>query len=79
MLFRSRRPVVAFPDLVALFDLSSGLPLASPEVCPHQRVAVFTVPQARLLLGSPMDDRRLLRPIEKLFHTRLASNSAVAA
>ena len=76
---RRRRPVVAFPDLVALFDLSSGLPLASPEVRPHQRVAVFTVPQARLLLGSPMGDRRLLRPIEKLFHTRLSSNSAVAA
>jgi DUF917 family protein len=74
-----RRPVVSFPDLVALFDLGTGLPLASPEVRPNQRVAVFTVPRQRLLLGSPMQDRRLLRPIEKLFRVCLLSNSAAAA
>jgi DUF917 family protein len=73
---RGRHAIVTFPDLVALFDLATGLPLASPEVRQNQRVAVFAVPKGRLLLGSPMQDRRLLRPIEKLFQGRWVPNSA---
>jgi uncharacterized protein len=75
---RGRQTVVAFPDLVALFDLATGLPLPSPEVRENQRVAVFTVPKRRLLLGSPMQDRRLLRPIEKLWRARWVPDSAAA-
>jgi len=76
---RGARPVAAFPDLVTLFDMRSGLPLASSEVRWNQQVAVFAVPRRRLLLGSPMEDRRLLRPIEKLFGARLGPNSAAVA
>jgi len=72
---RGRRSVAAFPDLVALFDLSTGLPLGSPEVRANQRVAVFSVPKSHLLLGSPMEDRRLLRPIERLFRRRLVETA----
>lgn len=76
---RGTRPVAAFPDLVALFDMRTGLPLASSEVRWNQQVAVFAVPQRHLLLGSPMQDRRLLRPIEKLFAGRPIPNSGAVA
>jgi DUF917 family protein len=63
------RPLAAFPDLITLFDLDTGLPLASSEVRSRQPVAVFAVAKERLLLGSPMRDARLLRPIEKRLGT----------
>jgi uncharacterized protein len=75
---RGGRPLVGFPDLIALFDRETGLPLASPEVCLDHRLAVFVVPRQRLLLGSPMDDRRLLRPVERLLGLPILSKSAVA-
>jgi uncharacterized protein len=71
-----RRGIVlaAFPDLITLFDFDSALPLASPEVKPGKRVAVFAVPRARLKLGSTMKDPALLRPVERLLNIRLAGN-----
>ncbi len=65
------RPVAAFPDLITVFDLETGLPLASSEVRARQPVAVFAVPRRRLLLGSPMRDSRLLKPIEERLGTPL--------
>jgi uncharacterized protein len=72
------RLVAGFPDLIALFDGETGLPLASPEVRCNHRLAVFTVPRRCLLLGSPMEDRRLLRPVERLLGARIAPRSGVA-
>jgi DUF917 family protein len=66
------RPVVSFPDLVALFDLSTGLPLASSETEVSRPVAVFAVPRHRLILGRAMHDRSLLAQVERLIGLRLA-------
>jgi DUF917 family protein len=59
------RPLAVFPDLITVFDRETGLPLASTEVRVRQPVAVFAVPRRKLLLGSPMRDARLLKPIEE--------------
>ena len=67
------RPLAAFPDLITVFDLETGLPLASSEVRARQPVAVFAVPRRRLLLGSPMRDSRLLKPIEERLGTGLSA------
>jgi DUF917 family protein len=66
------RPVASFPDLIALFDRKTGLPLASTEAHEDHLVAVFTVPRSRLILGSPMRDLALLRGIENLLQARFA-------
>jgi DUF917 family protein len=59
------RRVGTFPDLLATFDLSSGLPLASAEVAVGQEVAVVHVDRRHLILGAGMRDPALLRPIEQ--------------
>jgi uncharacterized protein len=64
------QPVVSFPDLVALFDLRSGLPLASSEAEVGRPVAVFTVPRDKLILGRGMFDRSLLTQVERLVGLR---------
>jgi DUF917 family protein len=69
----------AFPDLITLFDFDSALPLASPEVKPGKRVAVFAVPRTRLKLASTMKDRALLRPLEGLVKVRFAGSRPLAA
>jgi DUF917 family protein len=64
----------AFPDLITLFDFDSALPLASPEVKPGKRVAVFGAPRTRLKLASTMKDPALLRPLERLLKISLIGN-----
>jgi DUF917 family protein len=64
------QPVVSFPDLVDLFDLSNGLPLASAEAEVSRPVAVFVVPSDRLILGRAMHDRSLLAQVERLIGLR---------
>jgi DUF917 family protein len=49
-----------FPDLVALFDHATALPLSSAEVRPGQTVSVLVVPAKRLILGSAVRDASLL-------------------
>jgi uncharacterized protein len=64
------QPVAVFPDVIALIDRESGLPLASGEAVTGREVAILTVPQDRLILGAAMRDRTLLRPIERLLDIR---------
>jgi uncharacterized protein len=68
------RPIVAFPDLIVLFDCETGLPLASAAVLANCFVAVFTVPRGRLILGSTMRDPRLLQEAKKLTRVSLRSS-----
>jgi uncharacterized protein len=67
------RSIVAFPDLIALFDCETGLPLTAADVSKNCSVAVFTVPRDRLILGSTMRDPRLLRGLETLIGVSLHS------
>lgn len=76
---RRGRALAGFPDLVTLFDGVTGLPLALSEVRMNRLIAVFAVPRRRLVLGSSMTDRGLLRPIERQLGGRIASMPAVAA
>jgi DUF917 family protein len=58
-----------FPDLIVLFDRETRLPLSSPEVRPGMQVCTFVVPSERLILGSTMRDKKLLRPLERVLHS----------
>jgi DUF917 family protein len=58
---RGGRRLAAFPDLVALFDHATALPLSSAEVRPGQTISLFLVPAARLILGSAAQDSALLK------------------
>jgi DUF917 family protein len=54
----------AFPDLIALLDHETGLPLSSPDAKPGRLVTLFGVPRGRLILGSPMRDAGLLARLD---------------
>ncbi len=55
-----------FPDLIALIDLATGLPLPSAELREGQQVAVILVPKAGLILGAGVKDPDLLKEAEKV-------------
>ena len=69
-------PVALFPDLIALIDRDTGLPLTSAEIRVNRSIAIFVVSRRRLLLGSTMRDPTLLRPIERLLGIRLTRTPA---
>ena len=69
--------LAAFPDLITLFDLDTRTPLISAEVKSGMSVAVFTVPKARLRLGSPMRDATLLKPLEELLKIEFPKSGPV--
>jgi hypothetical protein len=77
-LHRNRASLAAFPDLITLFDFDNAMPLSSPEVKAGKRVAVFGVPRRRLKLGSTMQDRLLLRPLERLLNVKPIGSGALA-
>lgn len=64
------RLLAAFPDVIAMFDRATKLPLVTGEVKSGQEVALVVVPGSRLVLGSTMRDYALLRPIERLLNFR---------
>jgi DUF917 family protein len=74
VLRKERKILATFPDLIAIFDFESSLPLASPQVKPGMHVAVLGVPHSRLKLGSTMKDRSLLIPIERWLNLPLTGS-----
>jgi len=64
--FKGGATLAVIPDLISIFNSKTGLPLSSAEVRRAQNVVVFGVPRKKLLLGSPMKDRRLLHSVERL-------------
>lgn len=59
------RRVGTFPDLIATFDTSTGLPLSSAMAAEGQEVAVVHVPRQRLILGAGMRYPELMRAVEQ--------------
>jgi DUF917 family protein len=59
------RRVATFPDLMATFDLSNGMPISSALIATGQEVAVVRVPRQKLILGAGVRDPELLRPVEE--------------
>ncbi len=61
-----QRMRAVFPDLIALLDHETGLPLSSPDAKAGRLVTVLGVPRGRLILGSPMRDAGLLARLDGL-------------
>ncbi len=59
------RRIATFPDLMATFDLSTGMALSSALIAPGREVAVVSVPRQKLILGAGVRDPELLRPVEE--------------
>jgi len=59
------RRLATFPDLMATFDLSTGMPVSSAQITTGQGVAVMRVPRQKLILGDGVRDPELLRPVEE--------------
>ena len=57
--------LATFPDLIALLDANSGLPLCSAQVKNDLKVMVVCVPKENLLLSSTMFDKNLFKPCEE--------------
>ena len=58
------RRLATFPDLIAILDSESGLPVTSAAARKGQRVYVVYIPRCKLLLGSSMFNRVLLQDAE---------------
>ncbi len=56
--------LATFPDLIALLDGETGLPVPSSRVENGKAVLAISVPRERLLLSRTMTDSDLLRPCE---------------
>jgi DUF917 family protein len=76
LVLRDGRPLAAFPDVIALIDRESGLPLASSEASSGRVVAIVVVPREKLILGAAMADLRLLQPIESLLKMKFPRAAA---
>ena len=59
------RRVATFPDLMATFDLSTGVALSSAMIATGQEVAIVSVPRQKLILGAGVRDPELLQPVEE--------------
>jgi len=58
--------LATFPDLIVTLDVSTGFPVSSADVAEGQEVAVITVPQSKLLLGTGAKDKSLYASIEEV-------------
>ncbi len=59
------RRIATFPDLMATFDLSTGMAVSSAMIATGQEVAVVKVPRQNLILGAGVKDPELLKPVEE--------------
>lgn len=57
--------LATFPDMIAVLDGESGLPLTSAMVGPGQKVILLRLGREQMLLGSSMRNRRLFEDAEK--------------
>lgn len=57
--------LATFPDLIAVLDGESGLPLTSAMLRPKQNVILIGLGWERMLLGSSMRNRRLFEDAER--------------
>lgn len=57
--------LATFPDMIAVLDGKSGLPLTSAMVSPNQKVILLRLGKEQLMLGSSMRNRRLFEEAEE--------------
>lgn len=63
-----------FPDLIMTLDAHTAKPVVTAAVEQGQRLAVITVPRAKLLLSSTMSNRKLLQSIEPIIGKQILSH-----
>lgn len=68
---RAGRRIATFPDLIAILDDTSGLPLTSSTVRRSQHVILVKLGYEHLLLGSSMHNRALFEDVEKTLNKEL--------
>lgn len=71
---RAGARLATFPDLIATFDLSTGLPVTTAEIAVGSEVAVLLVDRRRLILGAGMRDPELMRPLEAAVGREMVSH-----
>jgi DUF917 family protein len=71
MVLREGIHVAVFPDVIALIDEKTCLPMNSSQVRMEQSIGLMKVPHNQVLLSSTMYDRDLLDPIEDLLEMTL--------
>lgn len=57
--------LATFPDMIAVLDGESGLPLTSSMISPNQKVILLRLGRQHMLLGSSMRNRKLFKDAEK--------------
>ncbi len=60
-----------FPDLITMFDMKTGWPVAAGELETGQEVVVITAPQEQLILGDGGKDRELIKELESVLNNYL--------
>lgn len=67
--------IATFPDLIAMVDLKTGLPLPTAEVREGQNVAILHIPRQELNLGSGMKDPEIFKQIEEVIKKQIIKYS----
>jgi DUF917 family protein len=57
--------LATFPDLLAMLDAKTGIPISTAEVQEGADVVILQVPKEKLILGAGMRDPELLRVAEQ--------------
>ncbi len=63
--------IATFPDLIAIFDKKTALPVISAEVVGGTEVVLAKIPSDRLILGSSMSDIELFKEVEPTLEKNL--------
>lgn len=64
--------IATFPDLIAIFNLETGLPICSANLMDNQKVAILVVDRAKLILGKGMFIPELYMPLENYVDKNIA-------
>jgi len=60
-----------FPDLIAMINLQTGLPLTSAEVKQGDKVVLLVIPKEHVLLGAGVKDPEVLKQVEEIIGKKL--------
>ncbi|MDR2869327.1 MAG: DUF917 family protein [Deferribacteraceae bacterium] len=60
--------LMTFPDLIATFDLKTGLPVTSAEIAKGQEIAIVATSRSNIRLGAGCIDPALLKEIEPIIN-----------
>lgn len=63
--------IATFPDLIAIFDKKTALPVISAEITEDMEVILVKIPSNRLILGSSMSDMELFKEAESVLGKNL--------